>query len=622
MCGIVGYFSFKNHQKHQDDLKEAVQSLSHRGPDNSSLWVENDVGFGHTRLSIIDLSAEANQPMVSYSGRYVISFNGQIYNFPEVAKLLKQEIYSCSDTRVLVEIIEEFGIEKAVPLLNGMFAFALWDTQEKELHLVRDSIGIKPLYWASTEDGYLFGSEIKSLKTFSSFENTICTNGLKSYFANKAIYAPYSIYKNCYKLLPGHIMTIDKNGQTMKEFFPKVSDYSHIKTLEDADECFENLLRGSIQRHSRSDVPFSAFLSGGIDSGLIVSILSETQSFKTYSIGYEEKEFDESKKAKKIASALGLDHETLILSPENVFSSLDKIPEIYDEPFADSSCLPTYLLSKEVSKNTKVVFSGDGADELFAGYPRYFNAVNQWAKIRLIPYSVRNSILKNIIPNDSNYINFFAQFFLKNPKQSLPYIKKVCGHKTIWELFCADNSLMLPVAAFSNEIDWKNYATQYFSYSISGESPLKTLLRQDQKFRLPDEMLTKVDRASMANSLEVRVPFLDNEVVAFSRSLQDSLLGENGTQKILLRRLLSKYLDKDLFCGAKMGFHIPMKIWLKTHYSQWAEDLLFGNLSKTSFFNQDELKKIWALYCEGNTELFYPLWSIIMYNQCARKSNF
>ncbi len=621
MCGVTGYFVSKNYSKYSNDLKKAVIRLSHRGPDHQSSWESNGVGLGHARLSILDLSPAANQPMTSYNGRYVISFNGQVYNYIEIRKRLKETVDPYSDTRVILEAISELGIERAVPLFNGMFAFALWDVYEGEMHLVRDHIGIKPLYWASTKDGYVFGSEIKSLKEFSEFNTTLCGDGLQSFFKNKAIYAPHSIYENCYKLLPGHILTIGKNGLKTKSFTPEVQSYSHIKTLPEASACFENLMKESIRRHTRSDVPFSAFLSGGVDSSLIVSILAQNYNIKTYSIGYEEKGFDESKKAKKIADALGLEHDTFILSPPSILSALDKIPEIYDEPFADSSCLPTYLISQEVSQHTKISFSGDGADELFAGYPRYFNAVDQWKKMRFIPYFIRRKVLKNIIPNNPEVVSFFTKFFLKDPKKSLPYIKEMCGHKTVLDLFCAINSLSLPLSAFSKKNAWINYSTPPEEGPFL-TSPLKYLLRYDQQFRLPDEMLTKVDRASMANSLEVRVPFLDNEIVAFSRSLPDSFLGTRDTQKILVRGFLSKYLPSDLFEGPKTGFHIPMKIWLRTYYKEWAEDLLFGKITREDLFNVRELRKMWNLYCDGDTQLFYPLWSAIMYKQWFQKFNF
>jgi asparagine synthase (glutamine-hydrolysing) len=619
MCGVVGYFVSKNHRKYSNALEKAVGTLSHRGH-HQGIFQDGNVGLGHTRLSILDLSSAANQPMTSYNGRYVISFNGQIYNYIEIAKALRKKIEACSDTRIILEAVAEFGIKKAVSLLNGMFAFALWDNEEKKLHLVRDSIGIKPLYWAENDDGYVFGSEIKALKVFPKFNSTLCSNGLQSYFQNKAVYGPHSIYEHCYKLLPGHILTLYEGGSKMEKCDPTVQNYSRLKTPQEADECFEVLLTESIKRHSRSDVPFSAFLSGGIDSSLIVSILAQNYPIKTYSIGYEEKGFDESKKAKKITDALGVEHNTLLLSPNNVFESLNKIPKIYDEPFADSSCLPTYLLSQEVSKYTKVAFSGDGADELFAGYPRYFNAVNQWEKIQFIPYFIRNKILKNIIHDDSPFIKQFAKFFIKNPEQSLPYVKKLCGHKTILDLFYSDNSLSLPLSAFSKEMSWDNHST--LPGEFLDQSNLRSLLKNDQKWRLPDEMLTKVDRASMQHSLEIRVPFLDNEIVAFSRSIPDIFLGNTHIQKILLRRLLSKYLPDYLFEGPKVGFHIPMKIWLKTHYKEWAQDLLFGKNSDADIFNREELKKLWHLYIEGETHLFYPLWSAIMYNQWARMFNF
>lgn len=616
MCGIVGYRIFQDDPRYKEGLLKAANALIHRGPDNQEVWKANGVGLAHTRLSILDLSSAGNQPMISHNGRYVISFNGQVYNYLEIAERLNIKINKASDTKVILEAITKLGVEKAIPLFNGMFAIAIWDNDSHKLHLIRDSIGIKPIYWALTSEGILFGSELKALLSFESFKNDISQSGLSCYLQHKAIYAPFTIYKDCYKLLPGHILTFDHTGPSIQAYKPKTQDYSHIQTFSNASTQLETLLKDSIQRHTRSDVPFSAFLSGGIDSSLIVSLLAKTSHFKTFSIGYTEKNYDETNYAQKVAQILGVENETIILSPQDVFKTIDNIHNIYDEPFGDASCVPTYLLSHVVARSTKVTFSGDGADELFAGYPRYFNAINQWKRIGWIPYSVRNKLIKKIIPESFNPFFLLANFFLKDPRQSLKYFKKTCDYRDIIDIFLEDNYIGVPDSIYPRksvlEEDRQVNSTAY-------TTPLKRLLTYDQQYRLPDEMLTKVDRASMSNSLEVRVPFLDNEIVAFSRTLPDSLVGNKGSEKMLLKHILKNYLPSEVVDREKMGFHVPLKLWLKDYFQEWAQDLLFNSPQFFSLCYEEEVRRLWLSYCEGNSQLFYPIWLIIMHNQWMRK---
>lgn len=619
MCGIVGYHVFQNNLQYKEDILKATSVLRHRGPDCQNVWQNEDVGLGHTRLAILDLSEAGNQPMTSYDGRYVISFNGQVYNYLELADDLNLDIDTSSDTRVILEAIAKLGVEKAVLLFNGMFALAIWDNKLKKLYLVRDSIGIKPLYWALTSDGYIFGSELKSILSFKRFNKNISEKGLNSYLQNKAIYAPHTIYNNCYKLFPGHILTVCQREHTIKAFTPKVADYSSLESIPEATNQLDVLLKESLKRHARSDVPFSAFLSGGVDSSLIVSMLSQSHKINTYSVGYEEKDYDETTYAQNVAKVLGVKHEVSVLSPSDVFESLESISELYDEPFGDASCIPTYLLSRAVSKKTKIAFSGDGADELFAGYPRYFNAINNWKKIGNIPYIIRKKILKNLIPDFPNStIHYLASFFTENPEESLKYLKKTCDYKSISDLFYMDNYLGVP-----NSIYRKGESIEPVvgGLKTKSASSLKSLLLLDQQYRLPEEMLTKVDRASMANSLEIRVPFLDNEIVAFSRTIPDHLLGQSGSEKILLKQLLKKYIPREFVERKKVGFHVPLKLWLKDHYQEWAKDLLFDSQKSNKIFNEEQLKNLWNSYYKGDSQLFYPIWLVIMHNQWMRKFN-
>jgi len=617
MCGIAGFFVHKNITEHQENLKSAIQVLYHRGPDNQGIWTEGEVGLGHVRLSILDLTAHGNQPMTSLNGRYVISYGGEVYNYIEIQNELTGNIDSSSDTKVILEAISQWGVEKAVSSFNGMFAFALWDKHEKSLYLIRDSMGIKPLYWARVNGGILFASELKALKKFSSFKTSLNPDALIDYFSQQYIHAPNAIYQECYKLPPGTILKIDRNGAISEsKISSSLNRAFEIKSPAEASEALEKILERAIQRHARSDVPIAAFLSGGVDSSLIVALLSKITTVNTYSIGYAETDFDESVRANKIAKHFGVKHETIVLKPSDVKICLDQIPWIYDEPFGDASCIPTYLLSQTVSRNEKVAFSGDGADELFGGYFRYHSAANTWNKINFIPQSLRPWISKCLPSNPSRVLQVFSKPFLQSPEKSLPYLKRILSCETILNFFSEENYLGLPVESFlkSNFLD--EFGMGQKKFHLDKLSGFQNLLHYDQQFRLPDGMLTKVDRASMANALEVRVPFLDNELVAFARGIPSYFLSSAENPKSILKKILLKYLTREMVDVPKVGFHVPMKHWLRTHYRQWGENILFSfSQNEEDILNIPKIQGLWKRYCEGNNNVFYPIWSALMYFQ-------
>jgi asparagine synthase (glutamine-hydrolysing) len=617
MCGFVGYYVKQNAGMYAGELRRANKSLRHRGPDNSAIWLSEDicVGLGHTRLAILDLTEQANQPMVSASGRYILIYNGQVYNYIELARTHQLNCNHQSDTSVLLALIEKIGVERAVELLNGMFAFALFDRERNEFKLVRDSIGIKPLYWAKTDDGYIFGSELKALRVFSRFSHELSSFALYQYFQNLYIPAPYSIYESCYKLTQSSLMRINDHGVSSEAYKSKAGDYTSISSYEDAVDVLEELLTQSVSRHVRSDVGYSTFLSGGIDSSLIASLMPDKQNVSAYSIGYGEPQYDESARAAKIAEYLQLDHHVLKLTPELTFDYLQHIPFIYDEPFGDASCIPTAIVSSLAAKHSKVALSGDGADELFAGYPRYFLSTDVWRKISKLPYSIRNALVKHIIDKKNPLLCGLLKLSGRDLDASIHNLRGMLRHKNLQDFFHNSHFLGLPNELINKDafIDKDNILLQQV-----GESTelIRTLLLNDQMYRLPDSMLVKVDRASMLNSLEVRVPYLDNEIVAFARSVDMRFLAPSNETKSLLRSLIARRLPRALYDMPKMGFHVPVKLWLRQHYSDYAADILFSSSSmRDVHLNHPAIAKLWEKYLTGDNTVFSSLWAVLMYLQ-------
>ncbi len=631
MCGISGLYIFGSPgitDAHVRDVETMTRVLAHRGPDSQGIWHDDKVALGHCRLSIIDLSDDGNQPMVSSDERYVIVYNGEIYNFIELRdEIIADAGYSfssSSDTEVILQAIRLWGLDKTLPKLNGMFAFALWDRQRKTLSLARDSAGIKPLFYAPVSGGFLFASELKAIKASGSFKAEIDENALGEYFSQLYISHPRTIYKNCFRVSPGEIITIDSGGALSRSSFTPLSSLSRDLSGCSGDELiglFEDTLDKAVQRHRRADVPVASFLSGGNDSALVSALLRKSGDFRTFSIGYEEKDFDESGRAEEIATHLSLPHEKIIVRPQDAGDVLDRITDFYDEPFADASAIPTHLISSHVKGFTKVALSGDGADELFGGYPRYFNAINEWNRLKGIPVHLRPLVSSLIPQNPPDALCRLLKPALKDAKKSLPHIRQILLEPSVITYFLRQNYLGLEGGAVKNAEILDGYRDYLAGLNIVPGNTLRTLLDFDQGYRLPDGMLTKVDRASMAASLEVRVPFLDNDMVALSRSLPDSyIVPRSGQCKKLLKDVLRRYLPDSIVDAPKTGFHIPMKIWLRTHFQDWANDLLFAD-EQDPYLNMRQVRVLWKDYAENqNNAAFYPLWCVLMYKQWLRKA--
>ncbi len=650
MCGFAG--AIKTNSKRDfwiKSLKRMSKRLVHRGPDDEGLWFNAEAGIGlsHRRLSIIDVSRQGRQPMASASGRYIIAYNGEVYNFPEIKKELEERSQAPgwrghSDTEVILAAIEAWGLKEAVVRFVGMFAFALWDSREQNLHLVRDRIGIKPLYYGWADDTFLFGSELKALSAHPDFVGEIDRNALSLYLRHNYIPAPYSIYKNFFKLKQGAILTIDCRDTKSA---PQLDYYWSAKDIVQANPTplpcdseeesvlrLEDILRESVKLRMISDVPLGAFLSGGIDSSTVVSLMQaqSTRKVKSFSIGLENEEFNEAVYAKEVADHLGTDHTELYITPEKAMSVIPKLPLLYDEPFSDSSQIPTYLVSELTRQSVTVSLSGDGGDELFAGYNHYYWAPDIWGKTGWMPGWMKSLLSRSLklLSSDpwNNIVGKAGNLFSKNIGLDLTgdRISKLSDvlsedtpqalHRRLISNWHEPNLLIPdciePPTVFTDPDLWPA-DIDFFSWM--------TFL--DLVSYLPDDILVKVDRASMGVSLEARVPILDHRSVEFALKLPLGMKVKGGERKWLLRQVLYKYVPKELIERPKTGFAIPVSDWLRGPLRDWAEELLGETkLREGGIFNPGPIREKWAEHKTGERNWHNHLWVILMF-QAWRETN-
>jgi len=625
MCGIVGFIS---RDKKSKDIKELismqVELLRHRGPNNKDFYIHKNLALGHTRLSILDLSAKGNQPMHSQCRRYVITFNGEIYNFKDLRRKVKNIHFKTeSDTEVIVEYISAFGIQKTLESLDGMFAIGIWDKKKKELTIGRDRFGIKPLYWSIIEGSFFFSSELKTFKLIPGCSPRINKASLLDLLQYSCVASPKTIFDNIFKLEPGKFITFGENQELKNEEYWNSSSLIIDRNIysNDFDTCkdfIENELEKSIKSTMVSDVPIGAFLSGGVDSSLVTSMMVKLSKRKvqTFSIGFEEQDFNEANFAKKISNHLKTDHSEAYVSEKDLINVIPLLPEIYCEPFGDSSQIPTYLVSKLSSKKTKVILSGDGADEIFGGYNRYLIASKYWKLLSNIPHSLR-TIFKKIL----SYLG-------PNQLKALAYILKESNHK----------DLMLKLEKFLKIIDAKsiesyhlelcsqlsapsqflvsgtNNAVDFFSLhdKLEFSDPIMRMMAVDSMHYLPTDILTKVDRAAMNYSLETRIPYLDLDLFKFVISLPMKYKVSKNT-KYILRDLAYKKIPKNILDKPKMGFGVPIKDWLRDELSDWANDVLSStSLSKTGIFQQNSIDNLWNQHVQLKSDNSHQLWNILM----------
>jgi asparagine synthase (glutamine-hydrolysing) len=639
MCGIAGYFS-KSSGVNADTCQRMTDQLYHRGPDDHGVWIDQDVGItlGHRRLSIQDLSSLGHQPMVSSSGRFVIAFNGEIYNFLALGEELAglgARLRGHSDTEVILAAIEEWGLDKTVTRLVGMFAFAVWDSIERILCLVRDRIGEKPLYYGWQGSTFLFASELKALRCHPNWIGDINRDALALFMRHNYIPAPYSIAKGIHKLLPGSMVRIPTTTEV--GHLPGCYSYWDAKQVAEAgtrhqipgsdDEAvhaLDELLKSTIRDKMISDVPLGAFLSGGYDSSLVTALMqAESDSpVKTFTIGFYEDEYNEATYAKQVAKHLGTEHHELYITPQQAMDVIPRLPQLYDEPFADSSQIPTFLVSQITKEHVTVALSGDGGDELFGGYTRYFLGESIWKKITRVPGAryAGARMIKTLSPQQWDTIFKFLKPILPGKlRQQLPGDKL---HKLAGILGLSSPELMY-LHLVSH---WKDPA----SVVIDSHEPPTALTNKDrwadlpefvQRMQfldmisyLPDDILVKVDRAAMGVSLETRVPFLDHRIVEFASRVPLSMKIRDGKGKWLLRQVLYKYVPKKLLDRPKMGFGIPIDNWLRGPQRDWAESLINrGRLSSEGYFDPDPIRNKWEEHISGTRNWHYYIWNVLMF---------
>lgn len=638
MCGIAGFIDCSV-QHPEMVLKMMTDAIEHRGPDDNGYWCDRDAGIalGHRRLSILDLSPAGHQPMHSVSGRYVIAFNGEIYNHAlirtELEQLVPRSWRGHSDTEVMLEAFETWGVVSTLNRLIGMFAIALWDRRERLLHLMRDRIGEKPLYYGWCGNTFLFGSELKALKAHSAFSATIDRNSIALYMRHNCIPAPYSIYQKIAKLQAGCLLTVSLNHCELRPV-PYWSGKQIIKhglthpftgSPGEAVDALEELLKNAIGQQMLADVPLGAFLSGGVDSSTIVALMQAQSSrpVRTFSIGFDDDLYNEARHAKAVVQHLGTDHTEWYVTAKDAMDVIPRLSSLYDEPFADSSQIPTHLVSSMARQHVTVSLSGDGGDELFAGYNRYVITNSLWKYLSRMPIGIRStlaSLITHISPQQWNAV----------AKIIFPILSKKAGmanwgdslHKGAGVMACRSVSELYqgltshwsdPASIVIGAVEPTTVITDTSRQPVVN-SDVAQMMALDLLSYLPDDILTKVDRAAMGVSLETRVPFLDHRVVEFAWSLPLEYKLRDGVGKWPLRQVLYKYVPKIMIERPKQGFGIPIYAWLRGPLRDWAENLLDETrLRQEGFFNPLPIRQKWAEHLSGNFNWQYHLWDVLMF---------
>ena len=633
MCGLTGAFD-PNQQLGADSLRQMVgqmtTAIAHRGPDDVGLWVESHarVAFGHRRLSIIDLTEAGQQPMISANGRWVIAYNGEMYNTSAIRELLGEMKYrGHSDTEVLVEAFARWGVEVTISRINAMFAFAAWDTQENELWLARDRFGEKPLYYGWHGNALLFGSELKALAAVEGFSPDIDRQALGMLIRKISIPAPSTIYRGVKKLAPGSILRI-RDGHDRPEpvrYWDPASVASNTVVNaprgEEVVDELEELLTSVVKSRMESDVPLGAFLSGGVDSSTVVALMqkSSAQQVKTFTIGFNEAGYDESPHAKAVARHLQTDHTELMLTAGDALAVIPKLARIYDEPFADSSQIPTYLVSALARQHVTVALSGDGGDELFGGYDRYrvFERLQKYRGI--VPGAVLKSsgkALSSLSVETWNKIGSSPLAAVAPKSVRVRTGERV--HKLAKMLQSrGDGDLYQQLLSVNSDpaslvIGYKESTDS--AGVLLGRSSFEDAMMTDTYDYLPDDILVKVDRASMAVSLEVRVPLLDPDVFSFAWGLHPNDRVRNGIGKWPLRQLLNRYVPAEIVERPKMGFGVPINKWLRNELQNWASELLDDELiRRQGYLHSEPIQRMWEEHKSGSADRSTELWPVLMF---------
>ena len=643
MCGITGVIEIAPEAATLAAHCEAMLArLPHRGPDDRGLWTDaaQGVAFGHARLAIVDLSAAGHQPMVSAGARYVIVFNGEIYNHLAVREQLPGVAWrGHSDTETLLAACEAWGVRGAVERCHGMFAFALWDRHEQVLTLARDRLGEKPLYFGWQGQGaarsFLFGSELKALRAHPSFEGRIDRRTLPLLLRHNYVPSPYSVYEGISKLPPGHMLQVSRSSPEPRlAAYWSAADVARRGVAEARQQPasawvdeLDVLLKSAIGRQMMSDVPLGAFLSGGIDSSLVVALMQSISStpVRSFTIGFHEPGYNEAEHAKAVARHLGTSHTELYVTPTEAMAVIPNLPRLYDEPFSDSSQIPTFLVSQLARRDVTVSLSGDAGDELFAGYNRYTVTHGLWNRLQRIPLPLRRAGAAAIGAASPAALDRAGRMLAPLLPRSLRMTAwgdkphKAAGLLALRE---ADQLYLGMVSHWADPesvvVGGHEPPTQLTGDkpAMPGLDPLQRMMLLDTLTYLPDDILVKVDRAAMGVSLETRVPFLDPTVVEFAWRMPMDCKLRDGQSKWALRQVLYRYVPRELIDRPKMGFGVPIDRWLRGPLREWAEALLDpSRLHHEGFFQAEPIRRKWDEHLSGQRNWQYHMWDILMFQQ-------
>ena len=656
MCGLAGFLDRSGRMgkaELHDNVLRMADTLHHRGPDDAGTWVDGDAGLalGHRRLAIIDLSSQGHQPMRSACGRFVIVFNGEIYNFETLRRDLEplgHRFRGHSDTEVMLAAISQWGLGAALTRFNGMFAFALWDCRERVLHLVRDRLGEKPLYYGWMGKTFMFASELKALSAHPDFHGNIDRDVVALYFRHNYVPTPFSIYRDLYKLPPGCVLTVSPDAADRRVgFSPFAEDaaascrpvrYWSLKEVAErgyenpfngsegeAAECLESLLSDAVRLRMAADVPLGSFLSGGIDSSTVVALMQRISGrpVKTFSLGADEADYSEAEDAKAVARHLGTDHRELYVTSGEAMAVIPRLPALYDEPFSDSSQIPVHLIAQLARQDVTVSLSGDGGDELFAGYNLYFWAQRVWSYTRLTPPVLRHTAARALtMVSPERWEMAFAKLaaFLptrwqqSEPGDKLHRLADLLPAQTPHALYYTLVSRWrAPTAVVVNSHEPPTTLTKP---ECKPDLPdfLQWMMYFDLMTYLPDDILVKVDRASMGVGLEVRIPLLDHRVVEFARRIPLSMLIRGDRGKWLLRQVLYRHVPERLVDRPKLGFSVPISTWLRRPMRDWAEALLCPKrLRSDGYLNPQPIRQKWREHLCGSRNWSRELWQVLMF---------
>ena len=623
MCGITGFIDFQKNTS-QETLTAMRESLIHRGPDDSGLEIsetkEAVVGFGFRRLSIIDLTPLGKQPLTNEITGDVVMLNGEIYNYRELRKDLEalgHSFKSNSDTEVVLKSFQQYGL-KCVDGFIGMYAIALHDKKNNRLVFFRDRAGVKPLYWYWNDDLFLFGSELKAFHQHQRFKKEIDTDALSLYFQHGYISAPYCIFKHAHKLMPGHLLIVDlatKNISTEK-YWDVIDEYNRPKIkipYSEAVDTTEKILTSAFQYRMVADVPVGVFLSGGYDSSCVTALLQKNSSkkIKTYTIGFHEKKYNEAEHAKAVANHLGTDHHEYFCTIQDALDLVPQLPDIYDEPFGDTSGIPTTLVSRIARQHVTVALSADGGDEIFAGYPRHKRFMNYWNKFSLIPSGIDSmiaAILKSLQNKNKpaaaadRLEKFYLILLKKDPVRAFEIINSYYTESESQKL------ILQPIHHLETTFD----GNARFN---SSNDVLTRVIATEYQTYMADDILQKVDRATMSASLEGREPFLDQRIVEFVGRLPSHYKYRDGTGKIMLRDIVHRYIPADIMQRPKMGFSVPLERWLKNELRDFFESSFADGETDGVYtiLNRKEVENLKQKYLSGNLKSFERLWFVLFF---------